>query len=926
MRNALFLLVPALLQAIPSRSFANATCNASDWIVCYETDTYPMFTYSFGVVSGHSYEIKTLDLKNLPGQSNVVDTLMWLLNTSDGTVVAINDDYSGYASRIYLTATSSYTARLVVANYGDGRQGTCDIEVRDNGQIVSSWNDVMFGGWNRTNHAVKSGDRLFVGVPPDGADHTYCINKVFVFSSSSTNCSTNCGRYVEGDGAVNLLSRAFVNFDASYARVLVGSNLLSTRGSTRLFHSRLGAGWGGARQYQDADGDGLTYEIEALKDPGGNASLTVDTCDYYNSEVDYGPSSDCRQNAGRRFVSRAYTGYPWSAKDTDNDGIEDGWELFGVAKACSQIPQPPFNSPGTCIDMTWTPTCQGPYCVSTGVSSLGSDPREYDAFYHLDYQSGYYPTSTTLAAVSFPYEEEGRECPEIATQDDSYCPGQIDNAGLYYRVTLHMLQGAALDVDNYRSGVGLWETYESFNATFTGHRKYTGIFNYGLIVKGACPCFADAASFISGNPYAMGAAISQAHEMAHSLGIGGDNYNVNYPSLSSYSNQGTLPAKAEPGVDDDLWPDDFGNTCSTSADCPISRRCSQSTSKCILSCNGVRFSRGVNPTLVENSLQEHSQTTKLTAEVYCGHGGAGWGANAYHPLCDDPPLTPGACGIDWDDDGTYTDSSTTGDLDGNPDVIATQYDYNDWTTMYNKGRIGLGRTYVDRFRTFASDFDSTTPTDVTPWDQTITVAAGVTQATGVYGSSLAFRGPGMGDSVVLSDSPSLDTMGTTVNGFPPKGFRVDAFVYVTDFLSGSGHQVVYSDLFQIDLGNTTRKFRGFITYGPSIFTSFTNPLTVSAAQWYWVSLQWNTSEARLYVIPWGGNEWNFAGGQCARTTIAKTGDVDPGAVTWGSYPTAPNFWALNGRIDQPAMWNWSLTRAYSSSLSLSGDVDRVTCP
>ena len=734
----LFLLAGVL--SSPLHAHAAHSCGGgSPPIRCFDPDTYPVFVRSFSAVNGTTYTVETSSLATLPGHANTADTLVYLLNSNTGSVVAIDDDGAvpARASLITFTASSSFTAVVVVTGYSDTSYGSCTTTVTNQGTGLPVWSQsAWFGGWRET-FDVKSGDRFFVGVSPDGQSHTIFTNKAFIFTSTANNCTSSCGTYQESDSSVSLLSRIFVNFTDSTSRLLVGSATPTSDVSTRAFHSRLGAGWGAiscpsTNARADCDSDGLTYEIEGLSG-GGSPEMDVDTCDSAS-----GPSANC--NAGRNYSSRAN----WNARDSDNDGLDDPAEIFGIRKRCTATPALPYNYGGTCLDGTWD-TTSASYMVSTALSALDPDPTEVDVFALVEPQTGGWLANGEWATIEYIYDTEGTEC-EDTTATTCVQP--------HYRQVLHIVQGATVPAMNYdRHILRPWPAFDYFNVNLAGYRKHTGVYRYGQLLTRENFAWGRRRTFV-----AFGSQVPNtdqnsrprvfAHEVGHVLGLahGGtieETQKANYPSIMNYR---FMPVKPASGS---LWPSTFpagyqvncgpacagGGVCSAARTCTggttpgapcgtcaagltcSSNRCAQACvgcpvgdtcvagfcsiagTACIacpagLGCNtlnfcdvdcsqaAVRFSRGSQPTLNETVARTETVSDIWAADLSCYQAnGNQEGEVLYAPWC-----SGGACACDWNNDWDRVDASAlpADPFDGDGNLLDTSLaDNNDWLTMYD---------------------------------------------------------------------------------------------------------------------------------------------------------------------------------------------------------------------------------------------------
>jgi len=948
--------------AAPGRAeTCNTTPVGSANILCYDMATYPVWAYSFTAQPGN-YAVSTSDLRNIPGQSNIVDTVVWVLNVNTGAVLAVDDDDGpgAYDSYVEFTVTSATTVRIVVAGYDAGRHGTCDIRIRKDGNTLYNWADQWFGGWALVKE-VRLYDRLFVGVPRWATNPTAVANRLFVFSSSQVNCDLNCGSYFEGDSGVGMLSRVDSGFYAT-ARIVVGAALPASTVSTRLFQRRASAGWGSDPKLQDLDGDGLTNELESLAHPT-DAELTINTCDSAS-----GPSPDC-STGPYYFYARA----GFHASDTDNDGLKDGWEVFGVRKQCDQVAVAPYYDPGPngcSVDATWIP-CTGP-CHSSPLSALGTDPREFDSLIHMDSEDDGAGGNHFLIAgernwLGDVLSEEGLECFSNVSTDPADCPGDL---AAHYRVQVALHDGQVFP-NNENTDTNVWVVNSHFNRNMPTYRKFTRTHRYILLQH------QDGGGVTSGTNPRLAVvseggerAAALAHEHGHQLGLehGGfedhdgcepRNDKPNYPSLMNYSYAWAQSRKNQQ-AGGQPWPSEVGTACTQNGDCIETDFCGwhQGVRRCLLSRDDwldVRFSRGLLANLVEVQLTETPLSSLQTALVY-----------AYNPIDNTIPVpvpqdpfsacctTPsfacaaaGNCKADWNRNG-WTQTGTVcanlnwfqdersatgcnpGTLDDDPDCSSqnpagdTFEDSNDWLSMYDLGKNSLSTDlFVTDLRVYASNFDGPVgsnidPTDYSGWQQSVQIYTRIVAESSVHAQfqqAGRFDGPGSGDMVVVAAHDSIRSLGEAFQGHGAFGFRADAFFLADDFQTGNGHQIFDSAMFQVDIvpqpGNTG-KVRVWLHNGLG-WTSRTSARTLWPNTWYWVVAgydvpedpgQWNLGKLWLYVIKWDttGPGWGFANGTCDGWCVAKAAERAPETVTIGQFATDSN-WAMKGLIDEPMIFN-----------------------
>ena len=205
---------------------------------------------------------------------------MHLIDLSTGDWAASNDDGgAGLASRIVFTNPHAIGRdyMLVVHAYSTSSQGTAHLEINgeDNGEIA-------VGGarlWVSHGQACDYGTAL----RPGGATDTYLIG---------LDCAQRARSHSD-DGGVGLASRLTDRTDI--CSVIVGAYSTLTEGTTRLY---LNDHW------TDSDGDGL----------GAGLELALDLCD------SPGQSPWCQNSV-------------FNTVDTDHDGLDDGWEVFGIEDA-----------------------------------------------------------------------------------------------------------------------------------------------------------------------------------------------------------------------------------------------------------------------------------------------------------------------------------------------------------------------------------------------------------------------------------------------------------------------------------------------------------------------------------------------------------------------------------------------------------------
>jgi len=263
-----------------SASTSRADYGAFDGEVTYVYREY------FYLQADNTYEFETRNLS--PGG----DTVMYLWYDQAGEQVAYNDDYEGLASRISYTPRQSGYYLLIVRSYSNSSQGGCDIWYQGQQHQTTT-----FGGWhiaagNGTGDVYETVHLL------GGATDTL----IFLFRDEDARLFTfdddsGVGMAAKLDPEWQFQGRLVISTyvggpEAVLARVLVND------------------------KYSDQDGDGLGHAFETA----------ICSCDDTTSQFSCYPGYGSTLNVN----CAALVGTP---KDTDNDGLEDGWEVFGIDDA-----------------------------------------------------------------------------------------------------------------------------------------------------------------------------------------------------------------------------------------------------------------------------------------------------------------------------------------------------------------------------------------------------------------------------------------------------------------------------------------------------------------------------------------------------------------------------------------------------------------
>lgn len=393
----------------------------------------PIFTTSFYGIERSTYDIEVSNLQAIPGFSTP-DAVMWLIkigsqyqyDNQKGVVVAFNDDYNGLAPRIIYTADENAYYKVVVASYANYSASIGDIKIFENRTLIQEYYGETFGGLHVKHYRLKSGynqdeaeDTVFIA-NRSKSENPYHDFLIHIFQRTFS--QTPGYKYQFKDDDIGLLPKVFIEEDSEDGHILIGIYYGDYDTRFQLIHSKLSQKWYNEFLcYQpwcnDEDHDGLTYEVEAnIKDENENL---IPTCDSSSGPGGAKPGLDvisC-ENMKNYIEDPAYPNPSiWDPADTDHDGLNDNWEVYGVRICYNQGAYPPYYYPGECLKNQYGKCLE--YCFNNyaeiPLSVLGSNPREYDQFIEVD--NYYHPSidfhlrEEAIQKIKWTFEVEGLQC------------------------------------------------------------------------------------------------------------------------------------------------------------------------------------------------------------------------------------------------------------------------------------------------------------------------------------------------------------------------------------------------------------------------------------------------------------------------------------------------------------------------------------
>jgi len=350
-------------------------CPSTPAVFTYDATPHLVVSNPISLNVNDLFRVSTTNLASMPSpSSSSPDTVVYLLQCDNpacfsGNVLVADDDGNNsnwqYASWAQTNVPSTGWYRYIVTSYTMGNEGRADITVVS-GSTTTTLSSVYYGALHISPQEVRAGDSLLVGknnntnavaTPPIGmpGNPEYHDTMMVMLSNFARSCQSSCGRFLFNDdawsvgGTLNLLSRLLVatndqtNWSAS--RIMVGGYydkdanqqpyMINVRAMHYRRHTAQSGQWTCDPQ-RDADGDGLSQEIEAVVGSCDSldsqcrshwCDLGTGTCDVARGACGCTAHSDCVADPLVEPTSCTALGY---CKSVRTPFIEPPVDLYGA--------------------------------------------------------------------------------------------------------------------------------------------------------------------------------------------------------------------------------------------------------------------------------------------------------------------------------------------------------------------------------------------------------------------------------------------------------------------------------------------------------------------------------------------------------------------------------------------------------------------
>ena len=452
--------------------------------------------------------------------SSGADPVLHLLDARGHQVAVDDNGAGGKAARLRYRAPTAATYRLVVRAASNATGGTADL--LENG--VRWRTGVRFGGWQLTLPALRAGETLESARLPNGAAPTHSL---YLLAADGVGIEQRVlGGGVAGAAEFDLTHdvgtrRVVLGVYSSWPRPLLGPRPVA--GRLRFFRNDA------LLPHHDTDGDGLGNELE----------LALGTCYWANAKA---RDLQCSDIADPR--------------DTDGDGIPDGWEVLGR------------RGRGPVVSRTISATQPAPTTGDQPLPLWGASPRHKDLFVEVDFMRKTQQENEQKTVLKMPaavarefaavYGDAATTEPKLRALHAATLRNPDGEPGIHVHMdtgrppetpadaTIYGDWGGYTAVDAVRVN-GMYQGQEAAKAWPTAmSASRRGIFRYALAYGsgGGQTGEGFTASYNLNDGYVA------AHETGHSLGLGHShplslslpgnvdpNCKPNYPSIMNYAFQ-----------------------------------------------------------------------------------------------------------------------------------------------------------------------------------------------------------------------------------------------------------------------------------------------------------------------------------------------------------------------------------------------------
>ncbi|MCI0400803.1 MAG: hypothetical protein L0Z68_05830 [Gammaproteobacteria bacterium] len=467
----------------------------SPYQMVFEDNASTVSKYLVDLLAGVAVTFETAALS--PGSDPVVH----LLEASFGNEVAVDDNGAGgKASRLVYKPAATGKYWLIVRGRTQASGGTCDL-LKDG----TVWQRaVPFAGRHLRLDNLRAQEQIITIRPPNGAT----IHNLYILKSD--------GLGIEKHGA----SEARTSFSSTVAlgsrNVIIGVPQNFSPGKLQLLRNDVNLSG------HDPDKDGLGTELETAL--GSCSSL---------SGIATGPD-------GSKFDCRKAT----DPRDTDGDGISDGWEVLGREYVYQTAPNVRKHE-------------------YLKLPLWGADPRHKDLFVEVDFM------------LRSPGESPQKLSPAVAKEFARYYQDQVGSLSAAQiashaavlrnpdglpGINVHLDTGVPPNTPEDETLYGDWGGYTAVppvkkpDGTWVGSdftqawKDYMSPARFGVF-RYALP-YASGGGSVPINSFAFAAGITSAlvlaHESGHAMGLGHSgppgatgvvdvNCKPNYPSIMNYA-------------------------------------------------------------------------------------------------------------------------------------------------------------------------------------------------------------------------------------------------------------------------------------------------------------------------------------------------------------------------------------------------------